>query len=279
MEFDDTQDRRVHLANWLTSPNNRYFARSITNRVWANFFGVGLVEQVDDMRDSNPASNEALLQATADFLVEHEFDLKALMRQILQSATYQRTSKPLPGNQEERRFYSRYYPRRLMAEVLLDAISQVADVPSVFNEIAFKGADRQKTDFYPQGTRAIQLYDAAVGSYFLSTFGRNERQITCECERSDEPSMVQVLHISNGDTINKKLSNKEGRVSQFLTSGLPNYAMIEQAYLITLSRFPTDDEMQRLLGMMNEVDTAERRLVVEDLLWSILSSREFLFNH
>jgi hypothetical protein len=277
--FEDTEDRRVHLANWLTSPDNPYFARSISNRVWANFFGVGLVEQVDDMRDSNPASNEALLQATADFLVEHHFDLKALMREILKSSTYQRSSKPLPGNQAERRFYSRYYPRRLMAEVLLDAISQVTDVPTDFKEIAFKGADRQKTDFYPSGTRAIQLYDSAVGSYFLSTFGRNERQITCECERSDEPSMVQVLHISNGDTINNKLSSKAGAVTQFLANGLPNYSIIEQAYLVALSRYPTDSEMQRLLGMMNEVEAAERRLAVEDLLWSILSSREFLFNH
>lgn len=197
LAFDDPEDRRVHLAAWLTSPENPYFARSITNRVWANFYGVGLVEQIDDMRDSNPASNEALLQAVADYLVKHKFDLKALMREILQSATYQRSSRPLPENQAEKRFYSRYYPRRLMAEVLLDAISQVTDVPTEFDEIAFKGADRQKTDFYPTGTRAIQLYDAAVGSYFLSTFGRNERQITCECERSDEPSMVQVLHLSS----------------------------------------------------------------------------------
>lgn len=279
LDFADTEDRRVHLAAWLTSADNPYFARSITNRVWANYFGVGLVEQVDDMRDSNPASNEALLQAAAGFLVEHHFDLKALMRAILQSATYQRGSKPLPGNQEEQRFYSRYYPRRLMAEVLLDAISQVTDVPTDFTEIAFKGADRQKTDFYPRGTRAIQLYDAAVGSYFLSTFGRNERQITCECERSDEPSMVQVLHLSNGDTINKKLQSKGSRVDQFLDGGLPNYALIEQAYLAALSRFPTDDEMQRLLDVMNESKAEDRRIVVEDLLWSILTSREFLFNH
>ncbi len=279
LEFDDTEDRRVHLAAWLTAPENPYFARSITNRVWANFYGVGLVEQVDDMRDSNPASNEALLQAAADFLVDHQFDLKALMREIMQSATYQRSSKPLKENAAEKRFYSRYYPRRLMAEVLLDAISQVADVPTDFTEIAFKGADRQKTDFYPKGTRAIQLYDAAVGSYFLSTFGRNERQITCECERSDEPSMVQVLHISNGDTINQKLRSDASRVQQFIAGGLPNYAMIEQAYLVALSRFPTDDEMQRLLGVMNATDPAEHHVVIEDLFWSILSSREFLFNH
>ncbi len=279
LEFDATEDRRVHLAAWLTSPENPYFARSITNRVWANYYGVGLVEPVDDMRTSNPASNERLLQAAADYLVEHDFDLKALMRAILRSETYQRSSKPLSENRDEHRFYSRYYPRRLMAEVLLDAISQVTDVPTPFTEVAFKGADRQKTDFYPQGTRAIQLYDAAVGSYFLSTFGRNERQITCECERSDEPSMVQVLHLSNGDTINRKLRSEGSRVSQFLAADAPNDAMIENAYLLALSRRPTDQEMQRLLGVMNEAGSDSRRLVIEDLFWSILSSREFLFNH
>ena len=238
LAFDAPDDRRVHLAAWLTAPENPYFARSIANRVWANFFGVGLVESVDDMRDSNPASNEELLSATADFVVSNKFDLKTLMRAILQSHTYQRSSHPLAENQDEHRFYSRYYPRRLMAEVMLDAISQVTDVPTDFTEIAYPGADKQKTDFYPKGTRALQLYDSAVASYFLETFGRNERQITCECERSDEPSMVQVLHISNGDTLNSKLQAKEGRVEKLLGSDSPNYAIVEQTYLMSVARYP-----------------------------------------
>ena len=133
LDFDDPADRRVSLAKWLTAPENPYFARSITNRVWANFFGVGLVEQVDDMRVSNPASNDTLLATTADFLVRHKFDLKALMRVILQSNAYQRTSRPLPGNHLDHRFYSRYYPRRMMAEVLHDAIVQVTEVPTRFD--------------------------------------------------------------------------------------------------------------------------------------------------
>ncbi|MEO8497794.1 MAG: DUF1549 domain-containing protein, partial [Planctomycetota bacterium] len=153
LPFDSTDDRRVHLANWLTAPDNPYFARSIANRVWANFLGVGLVESIDDMRDSNPASNEELLSAAANYVVENKFDLKPLMRAILQSHTYQRSSEPLPANQAEHRFYSRYYPRRMMAEVMLDAISQVTDVPTDFTEIAFPGSDKQKTDFYPKGTR------------------------------------------------------------------------------------------------------------------------------
>ena len=280
LRMDDTRDRRIHLATWLTSPDNPYFARSICNRVWANFMGVGLVEQVDDMRTSNPASNEELLSALADFLVARDFDLKPLMRAILRSETYQRTSRPLPGNRDEHRFYSRYYPRRLMAEVLLDAISQVTGVPSAFNEILTPGASAEKTEIYPLGTRALELHDAAVASYFLQTFGRNQRQITCECERSDEPSMVQVLHISNGETINKKLQTTGNRLDKLLASGKPNYALIEEAYLEALARYPTDAEMQRLLQVMNDASDKEaRRLVVEDLFWSVMSSREFLFNH
>lgn len=279
LSFESTEDRRIHLAKWLTAPENPYFARSIANRVWANFFGVGLVEEIDDMRDSNPASNDELLAAVANHVLENKFDLKTLMRAILQSHTYQRSSEPLPANQDELRFYSRYYPRRLMAEVMLDAISQVADVPTDFTEVAYRGADKQKTDFYPKGTRALQLYDSAIASYFLKTFGRNDRQITCECERSDEPSMVQVLHISNGDTLNGKLQAKDGRVEKLLNSTLPNYAIVERAYLLSLSRPPTDQEMQQLLTEMNSTPAAERRIVLEDLLWSLLSSREFLFNH
>ena len=277
LSFDAAGDRREHLADWLTDPENPYFARAITNRVWANFLGVGLVEQVDDMRASNPASNEELLATAAQFLVDHHFDLKALMREIMRSETYQRSSQPLPENADEKRFYSRYYPRRMMAEVLLDAISQVTGVPSEFNEIAYPGADRQATDFYPLGTRALQLYDSAVHSYFLQTFGRNERAITCECERSDEPSMVQVLHISNGDTINAKLSADDNNVARFTNTHDRAYTIIEQLYLTALSRYPTDQEMARLLEFF--ASSADKRLVVEDLFWSVLSSREFLFNH
>jgi len=280
LPFDAGKDRRIALADWLTSPDNPYFARAIVNRIWANFFHVGLVESIDDMRTSNPASNDELLAALADHLVEHDFDLKVLMRTILQSQTYARSSQPLPENQAETRYYARYYPRRLMAEVLLDAISQVTAAPSRFDQIEYPGADKEKTDFYPVGTRALQLYDSAVASYFLKTFGRNERQITCECERSDEPSMVQVLHMSNGDTINQKLRADDGRITTLLDAGLPNYAIIEQAYLLSLARLPTDEEMQQMLTVMNEAaGETERRIIVEDLFWSLLTSREFVFNH
>ena len=272
-------DRRVALAKWLTSADNPYFARAITNRVWANFFGVGLVESVDDMRASNPASNEALLQQAANHLIDQKFDLKSLMKVILQSNTYQRSSSALEGNLADQRFYSRYYPRRLMAEVLLDAISQVTDVPTKFDEIAFPGADKRKTEFYPDGTRAIQLYDSAVSSYFLKTFGRNTRDITCECERSDEASMVQVLHLSNGDTLNQKLAAKDGRVQALLDRVKDSKEWIGEVYLAALSRLPTEAEQQRLSAIIDETPPEERRIALEDLFWSVMTSREFLFNH
>ena len=279
LPMDSTEDRRIALAEWLTAPENPYFSRSITNRVWANFFGVGLVEAVDDMRTSNPASNQALLEAASDYLVEHDYNLKALMRVILQSHTYQRSSLPLAENKDETRFYSRYYPRRMMAEVLLDAISQVTRVPTPFTVVEFTGADVQKTDFYPLGTRALELYDSAVKSYFLNAFGRNERMITCECERTDQPSMVQVLHISNGETINGKLKAENGRINELLESNVAADAIIEDAYLAALGRFPTAEEKSQLLALISEVPADQRRLALEDLYWGILSSREFLFNH
>ena len=279
LDFDDTTDRRDYLADWLTSAENPYFSRAITNRIWANFFGVGLVESVDDMCLTTPASNEEGLAAASQFVADHNFDLKQLMRAILQSATYQRSSRPLPENAEEKRFYSRYYPRRLMAEVLLDAISQVTDVPASFTDVLFPGADRNKTDFYPKGTKAIQLYDSAVESYFLKTFGRNQRLITCECERSDEPSMVQVLHLSNGDSLNGRLAAKENRITALLAGDQDNAGIVEEAYLLCLSRFPKDSERSRLLPLLDTPDAEQKRIAVEDLFWALMTSREFLFNH
>jgi hypothetical protein len=267
------------LADWLTSPENPYFARAITNRVWANFFGVGLVEPIDDMRLSNPASNEELLAAAAMYLVEQKYDLKTLMRAILQSAVYQRSSAPVEASRDDTRNYAQYYPRRLMAEVALDAVSQVTGVPTEFNQIEYPGADFDKTEFYAKGTRAVELYDSAVVSRFLSTFGRHKRVITCQCERSNEPSLVQALHISNGETILGKLASKESKVESLLASGQPNYRIIEELYLSALSRFPTDDEVAKLLGVLQEAPAAERRTALEDVYWAVMSSREFMFNH
>jgi hypothetical protein len=275
----DPGDRREPLARWLTSPENPYFTRSIVNRVWANFFGLGLVESVDDLRATNPASNEKLLAALCGHTVEHGYDLKSLMRLILLSETYRRSSTPLPENQDDRKWFARAYPRRLMAEVLSDAICDVTGVRDHYTEIIMNDGSTEKVKGYDDDTRAIQLHDSAVKNYFLKTFGRNARDITCECERSNQPSLVQVLHLSNGSTINDKLSAKEGRVTQFLATDPAPPALVEAAWLRCLSRLPTDAERKPFEEMLAAATPEEKRPIVEDMYWSLLTSREFLFRH
>ena len=274
---DSTEDRREALADWLTSPENPYFTRSIANRVWANFFGRGIVEPVDDLRISNPASNEPLLQAISEHLAKNDYDLKSLMRLILRSETYRRSSTPLPENEGDQKYYSRYYPRRLMAEVLQDAITSVTRVSPKYNRITLSDGSTEGTSLYREGTRALQLSDSAVTSYFLKTFGRNEREITCECERSNKPSMVQVLHLSNGDTLNNNLRSKQSRVNTMITQS--NGDIIDEAYLLCLSRRPSDSERKRLQNIFDVAPETERRGVAEDLFWALMTSREFLFQH
>jgi Protein of unknown function (DUF1553)/Protein of unknown function (DUF1549) len=309
VSFESTADRRAVLADWLTNPKNPYFSRSIVNRVWANFMGRGLVEAVDDMRLTNPPSNGPLLMALADDLSKGGYDLKALMRTILTSAAYQRASATLAGNEGDERFYSRFYPRRLKAEVLLDALSQVTGTPTTF-----KG--------HPSGTRALELADSEADSYFLGVFGRPERLITCECERSNEPSMSQVLHLANGDTLNSKIEASGNRIDHML--GADDHSVVEDLYLAALSRFPSPAERQKLSAALGQVEDSDRqpalaelrqkiataqavkdsaarrkmlesvqerireipaesvrlrRKAIEDLYWSVLSSNEFLFNH
>ena len=270
-------DRRDAVADWLTSPGNPYFTRSIVNRVWANYFGVGLVEAVDDLRATNPASNEKLLSAAARYLVDQKYDLKSLMRAILQSETYQRSSVPLPENAGDTRFYSRYFTKRLMAEVLLDTISQVTGVASDFKTETARGAASGTS--YPAGLRVLQLPDSNVESYFLKTFGQPLREKTCECERTAEPNVTQVLHIANGDTINKKLAAKDNALDKWLEKKLPNERIIEEAFMTALNRPPSREEQLKFLKVLNEAPPEERRPVVEDMVWAMLSSKEFLFNH
>ena len=277
LESDSPEDRREALADWLTSPENPYFTRSIANRVWANFFGRGIVEPVDDLRTSNPASNEPLLEAISTHLAENRYDLKALARLILQSETYQRTSTPLPENMEDQKYYSRYYPRRLMAEVLQDAITSITRISPKYDRITLSDGSTQGTNFYRDGTRALQLFDSAVTSYFLKTFGRNEREITCECERSNKPSMVQVLHLSNGDTLNKNLRSDQSCVNVMIPQS--NEEIIEETYLLCLSRMPSDGERNRLAAVFDNTPEPERRAAIEDLFWALMTSREFLFQH
>jgi hypothetical protein len=276
---DDPRDRREVLADWLTAPENPYFARAIVNRVWANFLGVGLVEPVDDLRASNPAGNEALLAALADYTVAQSFDLRALMRLILASHTYRRASEPLAENRDDRRHYARFFPRRLGAEVLSDAIADVTGVPDQFTEIALADGSTEKTAAYTNTVRALQLHDSAVKSYFLKTFGRNPREITCECERSAQPNLVQVLHLANGGTLNGKLAHPDGRLAKLLTAELSPEQLVQQAWRLCLSRPPTERERETAVRLLAEAPPDGRRAAAEDVFWSLLTSREFLFQH
>lgn len=278
VSMTSTQDRRVVVADWLTRKDNRLFQRAIVNRIWANFFGFGLVEAVDDLRITNPASNEKLLNAACDQLVAQHFDLKALMRTILQSETYQRTSIPLPQNAADLRYNSHCVPRRLMAEVLLDSISQVTEAPTTF-KIDKRNANRGTSDTYPMGFRALQLPDSNIASYFLKSFGRADRVNTCECERTNEPSMAQALHIANGETLNQKLAQKGNRIDALLESQMSSDQIIEEAYLITLTRPPSAREKARALELLATAEPDDRRATLEDIFWSLMGSKEFLFNH
>lgn len=275
LAFDATMDRRAHLANWLTAPSNPYFARSFVNRVWKNFMGRGLVEAVDDMRATNPPSNEELLAAVTKDFTDHNFDVQHLIRTIMNSAAYQRSAQPNATNSQDERFYSRYVPRRLPAEVLLDAVSQVTGVPTEFPG-------------YAKGTRALQLPDAKLNNYFLSVFGKPLRLVTVESERTSEPSVAQALHTINGDTINQKLRANGGVVEAFLKLGLSDEMMIQHLYVAALSREPSTIEKAKLMAALTEsqaeATSAEakqlaRKQALEDLAWAILTSKEFLFNH
>lgn len=277
IDADAAEDRREVLAEWLTAPGNPYFARAIANRVWANFMGVGLVEPVDDLRVSNPASNEKLLAALEKVAVENKYDLKKLMRAILVSKTYARSSEASDENREDRRHYSRYFPRRLMAEVLSDAIADVTLVRDKYTELALADGSSEKTTFYTNDFRALQLYDSSVKSYFLKTFGRNAREITCECERSNQPSLVQALHLSNGSAVNEKLAAKGSRVEKLMET--ESKEAMRQAWMLALSRPPTEKETAEILPMLQSASAEEKRAAVEDMFWSLLTSREFLFQH
>jgi hypothetical protein len=265
-------DRRDYLADWITSPENPYFTKSIVNRVWKNFMGRGLVEPEDDLRLTNPPSNPDLLDALAQDLVEHDYDLKHLMRTIMQSAAYRRSSAPSDPALPDDKHYSQYIVRRLSAEVILDAYAQVTGVPTKF-------------DGYPEGFRALQLPDSQVGSYFLEAFGRPERNQACSCERTEDSSVAQTLHMANGDTLNGKLRDDRSIVATLMNQQVDDEEALNTIYLRALSRMPLPEEREEALTILAAVPKegpeceAERRAALEDVTWAVLSGKEFLFTH
>jgi len=270
------EDARHALTEWMTSPQNRFFARSLVNRYWKHFFNRALVEPEDDLRDTNPATNPELLDALAQSFVESGYDLKKLVRDICNSRTYQLSALPNEHNRVDKQNFSRYYPKRLTAEVLLDSVNAVTK-----SESAFAGL--------PAGTRAVQLPDNSfnASSYFLTVFGRPDNSSACECERSQDASLAQSLHLLNAKDIQEKLGRDGGRAAQLgEDSTRSDEEKLCDLYLLALSREPTATEFStgqahiaKYAKAQPEKESAAKRQAYEDIIWALINTKEFLFNH
>ena len=263
-EMKAGEDRRKVLAEWMASPRNPFFARNIANITWSHFNGVGVVEPVDDVRVSNPPSNPALIAAMAEHLTEYKYDMRKFVRDICTSQTYQRSTKVNETNAGDKRNFSHAQVRRVRAEVLLDAISQITDTPNKFQGL-------------PLGARAVQIADGAVSNYFLTTFGRAKRESVCSCEVKMEPTLSQALHLMNGDAVNDRI--KQGRVVfKMIQEKKNDREIVEDLFLRVFGRMPLDKEWANVQQAITE-DPAARQNVLEDLFWALLNSKEFYFNH
>lgn len=263
-DFAIHTDRRKVLASWMTAPDNPFFAKAIANRIWAHYFGRGLVDPIDDMRVTNPATNEPLLAALESHLKEVGYDLKAFTRTLLNSRVYQ-LGAAIDANRNDRQHFSHARPKAMPAEVMLDAICQVTGVPEKFNG-------------WPEGVRSIEVWDNRMPSYFFRIFGRPVRATVCECERSNEPSISQALFLLNSPELNAKLRHRQGLARKLADSTRSNTEIVEEIYLTTLTRLPTPQENE----LMSSAFTSEgitRQQAIEDVLWAVMNSKEFLYNH
>jgi hypothetical protein len=251
------------LANWLASPENPYFAKNLSNIVWNHFFGQGIVNEVDDVRISNPASNQELLDELGKKFTAYKYDFKKLVKDICMSQAYQRSTQPTKTNEADTRNFARGPIRRIRAETMLDVLSQTTDTKNKFPGL-------------PLGSRAVQIADGQVSNYFLTTFGRPTRETVCSCEVRLEPTLSQSLHLLNGDTVATKIS-QGNIVGKMLTEKRPPAYVIEQLYIRCLSRPPRPEEMKKLLAAVDANPNKQQAL--EDVFWAILNSREFMFNH
>jgi hypothetical protein len=257
-------DRRVLFAEWMISRDNQWFARNFANRMWAHFLGRGLIEPVDDVRQTNPPTNPDLLDALAQSFIDSKFDVHALIRTITASRTYQLSVTPVAMNQVDEQNYSRALLKKIDAEVRFDMICQVTGIPE-----KFKGV--------PAGYRAIQLWDSQVKHYFLKLFGRPVRASACECERSTEPSVSQVLHMLNSPGIQSKLSDDGGHMAKLAATIKDDEKLTTELFLLVYSRYPENDELQSVRRFLAESDN--RRQATEDVAWSLMNTIEFAFNH
>ncbi|MEZ6061764.1 MAG: DUF1549 domain-containing protein [Planctomycetaceae bacterium] len=264
-EVPDLQgrDRREVLAEWLASPDNPYFAKNLANIVWAHFFGRGIIDQVDDVRVSNPAVNAELLDELGRRFTEYNYDFRRLVRDICASRTYQLSTATNSSNETDHSNFAHAELRRMRAEVLLDCITQVTSTNNKFPGL-------------PVGARAVQIADGNTSTYFLTTFGRAKRESVCSCEVQMEPNLSQALHLINGDTTNSKIQ-QGGLIPALLKEGRTPAEIITELYVRCFARKPTDEELQQLVAVATEEENPQQPL--EDIFWSLLNSREFLFNH
>lgn len=260
-------DPREALWDWMVDPENPYFARSIVNRIWGHYFGVGIVDPVDDFNAANPASNQQLLDWLAEDFIANGFDLKHLHRRILNSRTYQLSHVPNETNRHDRRNFSHALVKRMPAEVLFDAICQITGSPQVLS-----------TTYAPPGTRMIGMAGTVLGraepTYAMKIFGRPKRQETCACERSNDAALTQALYLLNDADVLAKIANPEGRVTEL--AGLSgDRELIEELYLSILNRLPITEEVEVATAYL---ETSEnRREAIEDFMWSLFNVREFAF--
>jgi hypothetical protein len=249
----------------MIAKDNMFFGPALVNRYWKHFFSRGLVDPEDDMRVTNPATNQELLDALAKHFVDSGFNLKDLVRTICTSQVYQLASTPNDYNANDKQNYSRYYPKRLPAEVLLDAIDQVTESKTGFGGV-------------PQSVRAVQLPDSGFGSYFLTVFGRPESTSACECERSSEVNLAQSLHLLNSSEVQGKLSAGGGRAALLAGDKVrPREQKIREIYLRVYSREPQADEAAVAIEHLSKAK--DEKLAYEDILWALINTKEFLFNH
>lgn len=261
-EMENSLDRRIPLAEWLTSADNKLFTHAVVNRYVQFLLGSGLVEPVDDMRSTNPPSNQALIDALAADFVKHKFDLKRLMRVIMTSRLYSLSSQPTAENASDHRFYSHFNVKRLGAESLLDAIDHATGSPTKFKDL-------------PMGTRAIELPDAEYPDYFLNTFAKPRRVSVCQCERSPDANLAQALHTLNGDIITNKIAAKNGRIAKLIEAKKSHAEIVSELYLAALCRGPTTEEIS-----VSQVFVSESKSPTEayqDLLWALINTKQFLF--
>jgi hypothetical protein len=268
IEVSPYDDPRQKLVDWLVAKDNPFFARAVANRYWAHFFSRGIVDPLDDMRITNPPSNAELLDALAREVVDNKFSLKHLIRVIVKSRTYQLSSTPNEHNKHDKQNYARYYPRRMSAEVLFDAVNQVAQSPAGFGGLP---SDRHAPN------RAIMLPDESFPSYFLDVFGRPQRISACECERVSEANLAQALHLLNSDEVQGKLARQGGRADLITRDTRPDAEKVDELFLWAFARKPTDEQRKVALEHIAK-NATNKRFAYENILWALLNTKEFVFN-